>query len=100
MTLKTASRIETVIRVVASIIFMPFNIIRTILLVLVWPFEKIIDYGLCFCDWLGLNLQQNSDEVKNGEIQNQYMIKSYTARFMYKTWQEFKNKENDGPEQQ
>lgn len=100
MTLKTASRIETAIRVVASIIFFPFNIIRSILLVLAWPFGKIIDYGLCFCDWLGLKLQQNCNEVKNGEIQNPYMIRSYTARLMYKTWQEFKNKENDEPEQQ
>jgi hypothetical protein len=92
MTLKTASRIETAIRVAASIIFMPFDIIRSILLALAWPFEKIIDYCLCFCDWLGLKLQQSSDEVKNGEIQNPYMIRSYTARLMYKTWQAFKNK--------
>ena len=90
MTLKTASRIETAIRVVGYIIFMPFNIIRSILLALVWPFEKIIDYVLCFFDWLGLKLQQNCDEVKNGEIQNPYMIRSYTARLMYKIWQEYK----------
>lgn len=94
MTLKTASRIETAIRAVVGIIFLPFNIIRLILLAIAWPFEKIIEnniysvYG--FCDWIGIKLQQNSDEVKNGEIQNPYMIRSYTARFMHKMWEEEK----------
>jgi hypothetical protein len=100
MTLKTASRIETAIRIITTIICLPFFIVHGILVILAWPFDKILEYDVYFCDWIGLKLQQNCDEVKNGEIQNQYMIRNYTARFMYKTWQEFKNKENDGPEQQ
>lgn len=90
MTLKTASRIETAIRAVVGIIFLPFNIIHLILLAIAWSFEKIIENVYCFCDWIGIKLQQNSDEVKNGEIQNPYMIRSYTARFMHKMWEEEK----------
>lgn len=90
MTLKTASRIETVIRIITTIICLPFFIVHGILVILVWPFDKILEYDVYFCDWIGLKLQQNSDEVKNGEIQNQYMIRNYTARFMHKMWEEEK----------
>lgn len=83
MKLKTASRLETAFRIITTIICLPFFIIHWILEILDLPFDKILEEDEYFCDWIGLKLQQNSDEVKNGEIQNQYMIRNYTARYMY-----------------
>ena len=90
MKLKTASRLETAIRIITTIICLPFFIIHGILEILEWPFDKISEYDVYFCDWIGLKLQQNSDEVKNGEIQNQHMIRCYTARMMHKMWEKEK----------
>ena len=95
MKLKTASRLETAIRIITTIICLPFFIIHGILEILEWPFDKILEYDAYFCDWAGLKLQQNSDETKNGEIQNKYMIKSYTARYMNLLWEKEKKKSND-----
>lgn len=95
MKLKTASRLETAFRIITTIICLPFFIIHGILEILEWPFDKILEYDAYFCDWVGLKLQQNSDEVKNGEIQNQYMIRSYTARYMNLLWENEKKKRNE-----
>ena len=96
MKLKTASRLETAIRIITTIICLPFFIIHGILEIFEWPFDKILEYDAYFCDWVGLKLQQSSDETKNGEIQNKYMIKSYTARYMYMLYKnEFINKNDD-----
>ena len=91
MNLKHAAKLELLIRIITFIIFLPLVIIRYILLGLAWPFDILLEYDTYFCDWVGGKLLQNSEEVKNGEIKNDYAIRTYTARYMYAVMKKEKN---------
>lgn len=91
MNLKHAAKLELLIRIITFIIFLPLVIIRCILKGLAWPLDKLLEYYAYFCDWVGIKLQQNSEEVKNGEIKNSRSIRTYTARYMYNVMKKEKN---------
>lgn len=91
MKLKTAARIETSVRVVMFILNLPFEIIRQILkwtfTLLIWPFEKLLDWNIYICWKIGNRLFKKSDEVISGQIKNQNIIKSETARRANILWE-------------
>lgn len=90
MKLKTAARLETAFRVMTFILFFPFWAVRCILkwvfTVLIWPFEKLLEEDINLCWKVGNILLKKSDEVKNGQICNQTIIRSETARRVIKWW--------------
>lgn len=87
MKLKTAAKIETGFRVMIFILLFPFEIIRQLLKFLIWPFEQLFDWCICVCHGVGNKLLKNSEEVISGQICNQSMIKTETARRMNILWQ-------------
>lgn len=90
MKLKTAARLETVFRVMTFILLFPFWAVRCILkwifTVLIWPFEKLLEEDINLSWKVGNILLKKSDEVKNGQIRNQIIIRSETAREVIKWW--------------
>lgn len=47
--------------------------------VLIWPFEKLLELDIKLCWKVGNILLRKSDEVKNGQIHNQIIIRKETA---------------------
>ena len=91
MKLKTAARLEMAFRVMSFILFFPFLAVRCILkwifTILIWPFEKLLEEDLNLCWKVGNVLLKKSDEVKNGQICNQTIIRSETARRANIMWE-------------
>lgn len=90
MKLKTAARLETAFRIMTFILLFPFWAVRCILkwifTILIWPFEKLLEEDINLCWKVGNVLLKKSDEVKNGQICNQTIIRSETARRVIKLW--------------
>lgn len=96
MKLKTAARLEMAFRVMTFILLFPFWIVRCILkwvfTVLIWPFEKLLEEDINLCWKVGNVLLKKSDEVKNGQICNQTIIRTETARRTNIMWESEKSK--------
>ena len=91
MKLKTAAKLEMAFRIMSFILFFPFWFVRCILkwifTALIWPFEKLLDLDIKLCWKVGNALLKKSDEVKNGQICNQTIIRSETARRANIMWE-------------
>lgn len=98
MKLKTAASLETAFRVMTFILLFPFWIIRCILklvfTVLIWPFEKLLELDIDLCWNIGNVLLKKSDEVKDGQICNQTIIRTETARRANIMWENEKKNKN------
>lgn len=98
MKLKTAARLETALRVMTFILLFPFWIAHLILkwvfTVLVWPFEKLLELDVDLCWNVGNALLKKSDEVKSGQICNQTIIRTETARRANILWESEKKNKN------
>ena len=84
MKLRTLVKIEFVIRVVLFLVFIPFIIIELILTIIREPFSKVTDSIISFNRYIGNKLLRCSDEVKNGVIKNNMIIRTYSASFALK----------------
>ena len=91
MKLKTAARLEMAFRVMTFILLFPFWAVRCILkwifTVLIWPFEKLLELDIDLCWKVGNILLKKSDEVKSGQICNQTIIRTETARKANIIWE-------------
>lgn len=58
--------------------------------VLIWPFEKLLDLDIKLCWKVGNVLLKKSDEVKNGQIRNQTIIRKETAMREYSVYKDVK----------
>lgn len=98
MKLNTAARLETVLRVMTFILLFPFWIVHLILkwvfIVLMWPFEKLLELDIDLCWNVGNALLKKSDEVKSGQICNQTIIRTETARRANIIWKSEKKNKN------
>ena len=98
MKLKTAARLEMAFRVMTFILLFPFWIVHSILkwafTVLIWPFEKLLEEDINLCWKVGNRLLKKSDEVKNGQICNQTIIRTETARRANIMWESEKKVHN------
>lgn len=95
MKLKTAARLEMAFRVMTFILLFPFWAVRCILkwvfTVLIWPFEKLLEEDINLCWKVGNILLKKSDEVESGQICNQTIIRTETARRANIIWESEKN---------
>lgn len=80
MKLKTAARINTVFIVITVVLLFPVYILKLVLNALVWPLEKLLELDAYLCLKVGNMLLKKSDEVKTGQICNQAIIRTETAR--------------------
>lgn len=98
MKLKTAARLETAFRIMTFILFFPFwavqRILKWIFIVLIWPFEKLLELDIDLCWNVGNALLKKSDEVKSGQICNQTIIRTETARRANIIWKSEKKNKN------
>ena len=91
MKLKTAAKLEMAFRVMTFILLFSFWTVRCILkwvfTVLIWPFEKLLELDIDLCWKVGNILLKKSDEVKSGQICNQTIIRTETARKANIIWE-------------
>lgn len=80
MKLKTAARINTAFIVITVVLLFPVYILKLVLNALVWPLEKLLELDTYLCLKVGNMLLKKSDEVKTGQICNQRIIRTETAR--------------------
>lgn len=80
MKLKTATRINTAFIVITVVLLFPVYILKLVLNALVWPLEKLLELDTYLCLKVGNMLLKKSDEVKTGQICNQRIIRTETAR--------------------
>ena len=94
MKLKTASILQVLTTYAVGLLFLPFSLIFGLLNLLTWPFEQLIEWRFYINNVIGNKLLRNSEEVKNGYIQNQEVIRTKTALYTYLIMkaQEQKNK--------
>ena len=83
MKLKTAAVIETILNFTLSILFFPFGFVCILLKTLCYPFEKIIEWRYFINRWIGNKLLRNCDEVRDGIIKNQEVIRSRGAMWTF-----------------
>lgn len=96
MKLNAAARLETTFRVMTFILLFPFwtvhCILKLVFTVLIWPFEKLLELDIDLCWNVGNALLKKSDEVKSGQICNQTIIRTETARRANIIWKSEKKK--------
>jgi len=83
MRLKTLKSIEIAIDLVLFLITLPFLIINKLLLVLAYPFGKVVEWKEYLMLVIGNKLLLLSKEVKDGTIKNKGMLKTLTALGAY-----------------
>ena len=79
MKLKNAARIERAVDGTLGLLLLPFKLVAIILYYIMKPFIWLNDKRTFFMAWFGNKLLRRCDEVKDGTIQNQELIKRYTA---------------------
>lgn len=62
-------------------------ILKCVFTVLIWPFEKLLELDIKLCWKVGNVLLKKSDEVKDGQICNQTIIRTETARRANIMWE-------------
>ena len=83
MKLKTASKIQFWVNIILFVITLPISAILLVLMILEKPLDWLIGQKTNALFWIGNKLMLLSDEVKNGEIKNDYCLRNYTARVAY-----------------
>lgn len=83
MRLKTLKSVEIAIGLALFLITLPFLIINKLLLVLAYPFGKVLEWKEYLMLVTGNKLLLLSKEVKDGTIKNKDMLKTLTALSAY-----------------
>lgn len=79
MNLKHLSLIELIVRIIFITIGMPFMVITKLLQWIQSPFVWVGYKLLEIADIIGNKILRASDEVKNGTVKDEYLIKNHTA---------------------
>lgn len=92
MTLRNARNIQYTLAVVILLVFLPFAVCYLVFGILYYYTEKMMFYAQRVNHFFGRYLFLHSDEVRNGVIQNQDMLKYGTASMVYRLLKNEKNR--------
>lgn len=84
MTLRNARNIQYTLAVVILLVFLPFVVCYLVFGIIFHYCGKMMGYAQRVNHFFGRYLLLHSDEVRNGVIQNQDMLKNGTASMVYR----------------